>query len=36
MARELSVAAWRTQEILQELLRSGKDTVANMAQRLRV
>ncbi len=36
MARELSVAAWRTQEILQELLRSGKVTVANLAQRLKV
>ncbi|MGZ8846889.1 MAG: DeoR/GlpR family DNA-binding transcription regulator [Pyrinomonadaceae bacterium] len=36
MVRELSVAAQRTQEILQELLRTGKVTVDDLVQRLKV
>lgn len=36
MVRELSVAAQRTQEILQELLRTGKVTVGDLVQRLNV
>lgn len=36
MASELSVAALRAQEILQELLRSGKVTVDDLAQQLKV
>jgi DeoR family transcriptional regulator of aga operon len=36
MVSELSVAALRAQEILQELLRSGKVTVDDLAQRLKV
>src|SRR5712692_1744976 len=36
MLSELSVAAQRAQEILQELLRNGKVTVDGLAQRLKV
>src|SRR5712664_178903 len=36
MASELSVAAQRAQEILQELLRSGKVAVDDLAQNLKV
>ena len=36
MVRQPSVAAQRTQEILQELLRTGKVTVDNLAHRLKV
>jgi DeoR family transcriptional regulator, aga operon transcriptional repressor len=36
MVRDLSIVAERTQEILQELLRTGRVTVDSLAQRLRV